>query len=508
MNEISVLFDADAALDLSPTQPACFHDLNLDQVVGHLTEEREQYELQQFFWTPLQTVEAIAYRHEVFHDLDRSEVSDALDRFSDAMRLMRQRIEQSAELRYPLQKQRWHLDGARAYVEGVGTLAKTLNTTAVNSRALRRLARWLQIYVASKDFTSLRSDVDAVQDALANLTYCVDIVADRVTVRRYDQEPDYSAQVAATFERFRQGDVADHRVRFSSWPDMNHIEAAILERVAKLFPDAFSALGRFVMDHDEYVDTTLARLDREAQFYLTYQTVRRHLHDAGLATSYPRVSKRSKRLVANETFDLALAIKLTPAESVVTNRIELAGRERIMIVSGPNQGGKTTLARTFGQLFFLARLGVPVPGSVAQLPLCDEVFTHFEREESHQDLSGKLEDDLLRVHDILDQATTRSVIVMNEIFTSTTLQDAIALGCRILSEIVRLDLLCLCVSFVDEYVAVSDTTVSMVSTVSPDDPSERTLKLERRPPDGTAHALALAKKYQLTYPELKRRLAS
>jgi hypothetical protein len=477
-------------------------------VVGHLTEDREQYELHEFFWTPLQTVEAIAYRHEVFHDIDRREVSNALDRFADAMQLMRQRAEQSAQLRYPLQKQRWHLDGARAYVDAVSRLSEALEAAAIDSRALQALAHWLRTYVASRGFTSLRSDVGAVQDALADLTYCVDVVADRVTVRRYDEEPDYSAQVAETFERFRQGDVEDHRVRFTSWPDMNHIESAILDGVAKLFPEAFESLSRFAVDHHEYVDATLARFDREVQFYLTYQEMRRQLDKAGLATSYPRVSKRSKHLVANDTFDLALTIKLTPAGHVVTNSLELAGRERIMIVSGPNQGGKTTLARTFGQLFYLARLGVPVPGSATQIPLCDEVFTHFEREESHQDLSGKLEDDLLRVHDILDRATTRSVVVMNEIFTSTTLQDAIALGCRILSEIVRLDLLCLCVSFVDEYVAVSDTTVSMVSIVSPDDPSERTLKLERRPPDGTAHALALASKYRLTYPELRGRLAS
>lgn len=509
MSDFSVLFDDTDATQLTATEPDCFHDLNLDQVVEHLTEDREDYQLGPFFWTPLSSVEAIAYRHDVFHDLDGPAVHQALQQFADTMRLMRQRAQQSSALRHPLQRQRWHVDAALAYVRGVEELTTAFDTEIVNSKALKHLSGWLRQYVASPRFTALRDDVDATEHALTTITYCVEIQADRVTVRRYEDEADYSAQVAATFERFRQGDVDDHRVRFTSWPDMNHIETAVLERVARLFPEAFTRLRQFSEEHNDYLDTTLSRFDREMQFYLSYQELRHRLATAGLTTSYPRVSKRSKRLVASETYDLALAIKLADSgDAVITNDVNLAGKERILVVSGPNQGGKTTMARTFGQLHYLARLGLPVPGSTTQMLLCDEVFTHFEREESHQDLSGKLEDDLLRIHGILRKATTRSVVVLNEIFTSTTLEDAIALGGRILSEVVRLDLLCVCVSFVDEYVSVSDTTVSMVSTVSPDDPSERTFKLERRPPDGTAHALALARKYGLTYQELKDRLAS
>ena len=259
---------------------------------------------------------------------------------------------------------------------------------------------------------------------------------------------------------------------------MNHVDEQILERVAKLYPDTFALLDGFCRRNAGFVDPTIAHFDHEISFYLSYLAfVRRFTTEVpeGLNFSYPEVTTEPGALSADGAFDLALAIKSDDAgQSLVGNDFRLSGSERIFVVTGPNQGGKTTFARTIGQCAYLASLGCPVPAERARFTLADHIFTHFERQENLSALHGKLEDELERIHDALSRATAASVIIMNESLSSTTVSDALLIGAEILEPIIQLRCIAVYVTFLDELASLDQACVSMVGEVATDSPTQRT----------------------------------
>ena len=487
--------------------PACFADLNLDQVINAITTGRQEYHLQSFFYMPLKTLDAIIYRHEIMQDLENERLFERITAFAKKLRAMRDYLAQAGKLYYKYQKERWFLDAVALYCDAVTDLGHDVSGIEIHSRGLLALRDYVTNYAHSDGFTTLQAETKQLKSDLAAVHYAVLIKGNRVQVRKYAAEPDYSAAVADTFAKFKQGAVKDYRVKLSSVPDMNHVEAQILELVAKLHPDIFAHLDDYCAKNTQYLDETLATFDREIQFYLAYLDYIGRFKRAGLPVCYPRLSNTSKDVSAYEAFDVALATKLlNEHSSVVCNDFSLKDKERVLVVTGPNQGGKTTFARAFGQMHYLASIGCPVPGREAQLLLFDRLLTHFEKEETIKDLRSKLEDDLVRMSQMLAQATSHSLLILNEIFTSTTVHDALFLSQQIMGKIIQVDALCVWVTFIDELASFSEQTISMVSTVVPENPALRTYHLVRKPADGLAYALAIAEKYRLTYESVKERI--
>ena len=506
----SVLFASaeDGQAAPSADMPAFFRDLNLDQIVNAITVSKDEYDLKGFFWTPLKRVDAILYRQEVLRDLEKTALFKSVKSFELKMREMRQHRAREQKLYYRYQKQGWFLDAVELYCAAVQTLSEDLNLAAIESRGLSTFRDYLQGYIRSDAFTSLAEETVGLKRTLASVQYCLLIKDGSIGVRQYDSETDYRTEVEATFKKFRQGATKDYSVKFSAPDSMNHIEAQVLDYVALLNPDVFLPLDAYYTSRTGYLDETVATFDREVQFYVSYLEFIMELKRQRLSFCYPIVTDSDKEVYDYECFDLALAYKLhAEGSAVVCNDFHLGGNERIIVVSGPNQGGKTTFARTFGQLHYLASLGCPVPGRRGRLFLFDRLFTHFEKAETVQNGRGKLQDDLMRFHEILVAANSRSIVVMNEIFSSTTLRDALFLGKKIMERIIDLDILCVCVTFLDELSSLSEKTISMVSTIVPEDPARRTYKIVRKPADGLAYALSIAEKYGLTSERLKARLS-
>jgi DNA mismatch repair protein MutS len=487
--------------------PDFFRDLHLDRIFTAAMAGREAYDLAPFFQTPLTDPNAISYRQEVMRDLEDPRTRTAVDDFAARMRLVREHLATETKAYYAREKQRWHLAAAESFSDAAEQLGRDLEDAGPSSSGLRALRAALGVYLSSNPFRAVTAEARDLGGRLRAIRFALLIRDGTVRVRPFEDQTDYGAAVDQTFHKFAEGGSIELSLEQDDGFGLNHVDAEILNRVALLNPEVFQALDQFSGRWPRVVAPLLAEFDREIQFYLAWLDFVGRFRQAGLPVCYPRLTADRTGVACQETYDLALAVKtLSEGGAIVRNDFALRGTERVLVVTGPNQGGKTTFARTFGQLHYLARLGCPVAGREAHLFVCDHLFTHFEREEDVASLHGKLEDDLIRIHAILDRATPDSVVIMNEIFSSTTVDDALYLAREILGRILKLDLFCVCVTFLDELTTLSEKTVSLVAAVDPDAPASRTYKIERRPANGLAYALALAERHRLTYRQLKERV--
>jgi hypothetical protein len=486
----------------------CVTDLHLDQIIDAVTEGHADSDFGRFFYAPFRDLSTVEYRQEVFDDLENDQTRGSILNFVDGMRAMRDRLQLAGNVWHPLQRQGWLIAAVETYCRTAARLRDELFDLRLQSRGLRDFGEYVSRYVGSDAFTGLAAESATVRDQLSTIRYLVHIEGLRVHVEKFNDHPDYSCKVGHTFERFADEVASDYRIALADYNDMNHVEEQILQCVADMYPEPFRLLDDFCRRHEDFIEPTIARFEHEIPFYLSYLAFMQRFTATGLAFCRPQVTNDRGVMDVRDAFDLAFALNAVAEEKrPVTNNFSLSGAERILVVTGPNQGGKTTFARTIGQCAYLASLGCPVPASSARLTLPDQIYTHFERQEHVLTLHGKLDDELVRIHDILSRVSAASIVIMNESFSSTTVSDALLIGSEVLRRIIELGCVAVYVSFLDELSELDPACVSMVGGVAHDDPTQRTFTFSRRPADGLAYAAALADKYGLSYEVLRHRIS-
>jgi hypothetical protein len=538
----SVLFPTEesAALPRRKTMPEFFADLQLDLILKRGLGEYRDSGLEEIYYTPVTDREVIRYRQEILREMEDPSVREALEaiveRFGTLREFMdglREKLESGGrsgkyaphvqgtpgapkafnDLSFlaPRKTPDW-LDMGRV-LEKLGQFTATLGDFAGNVRSLRfrsqglqRFADYVADYCQSEEFREMDEEARRLRAAFNEVRYCLWFKSNNSAIRvlPYEEQEDYASRIEALFSRFRQGDVQDFRKHLEEAPVSEMLENEVLQLVSRRYPQLFKDLQAFCGKYLQFEDDTILRFAREARFYLGWLEMSGHLKEAGLAFCYPNLEDKPEETYVQDCFDLALALR--KPEGVVTNSFSLTPPEQILIVTGPNQGGKSTFARSFGQVHYLASLGLTVPGRAASLPFCDGVLTHFEREEKLKDLNGKLRDDLVRLKKLLDAATPRSVIVVNEIFASTTAWDAQVLSGHMLEAITQKGGNAVVVTFLEELADFGPQTVSMAAEAPEKGKGEASFRILRKKPGGLSYAMRLAERHALSYEDVIRRV--
>ena len=145
------------------------------------------------------------------------------------------------------------------------------------------------------------------------------------------------------------------------------------------------------------------------------------------------IPREHKKFIASGIYDLSLALHLASKQefsldAIVKNDVFMdSERGLIFIVTGPNQGGKTTYLRAVGLVQLLAQAGILVPAESAVISPVDRIFTHFASAEQTDDDRGRLEEGGWSAwRQIMQEISGDSLLLMNESFSSTNAHEG---GC-------------------------------------------------------------------------------
>lgn len=496
----------DTYLSKEKTDDNILIDLNLDLIVDGISKKFDRFNVRDLLLHPLDREEDARYRQSVFVDLENDFILQGVKSFSENMSSV-DNVLRSLENMYDLQKEGWFLWIAERYCKLVRDFIAVLSDKNVKSPALTGFRDYLKKYAENDAFVSLETDVSKTKGIMSKINYMLVMKGDRVTVRRAHEDHDrYSDRIKSLFSKFK--DVKDNYRDYEVRSDVGggHVQAALLLLMEKLYPDEFEELRELASKHGDFVDHMILKVFREFQFYISFLNFIQPAKQNELKFCIPEFTDE-REIHAYGIFNLYLGVNQNRKNgSIVTNDMRLEKDERIMIVSGPNSGGKTTFARSLGQVVYLASLGMPVGGTDVLINYPDGIFTHFERSENLDNLRGKLEDDLFRIRQIMERSTENSVIIVNEMLSSTTVKDALFIGYKVLEMLREKGSFCIFVTFLDEFSSF-ETAVSFVAQVDPDRPEVRTFKVYRKPAQGMAYAMAIAKKYDLMYDRIVERIS-
>jgi DNA mismatch repair ATPase MutS len=133
-------------------------------------------------------------------------------------------------------------------------------------------------------------------------------------------------------------------------------------------------------------------------------------------------------------YDIGLSLSV---RGRVVGNDSVADHRGLIIVTGANQGGKSTFLRSVGLAQLMMQSGMFVPAVSFDASICRSLYTHFKREEDAGMISGKFDEELSRMSDIVDHIAPYSMVLFNESFAATNEREGSEVAAQIVTALLE-----------------------------------------------------------------------
>lgn len=512
--------------------PVAATDLALDRVVHALNESgRHEREIREILHEMCLDPELITHRQDVLADLlDAPHLAQQLRSLMPELAALAVRGSGGWKGDSPLMVVLERLGELDAYVRCLDRLRAILEAAqGVRSAGLLELREAVAALAEDPEVSSLRAELPSLHELIAETTSVTiglnlgaGLQPESVTITALNRHQFRGP--LSLLGRLLPGSVRGHAGR----TPLREVGPVTIRRASPLFKDLQdllqSATAPLAKALDRYRDLSvgpLAALERDFAFFTGAAALVARLQGAGVAVCRPEIAPAEERVLDVATLgNVALATQLMDAESeLVTSDACFDARGRVLVLTGPNRGGKTTYCRAVGQAQVLFQAGLFVAGTSARISPVDNIWTHFPLPEADQPGAGRLDEEVRRLRRIFDEATPQSLILLNEPLTSTSERGALSIA----TDIVRaLQLLGARVLFVTHLHDLA-RAIPELNRDGPPENGVRSLVAEAASegglvrgtyrivpglPAGRSYASEIARQHGLTFEQLSQALAS
>jgi DNA mismatch repair ATPase MutS len=301
--------------------------------------------------------------------------------------------------------------------------------------------------------------------------------------------------------------------------DVNPLMAPLFRDVARVLETVCQPIARALRQYNALHSGFLATLHGDVAFYLAAVRLMERLRSHGLPVCRPDIAPMTERVCTmREAYNLNLALHQMAhppgTAPIVTNDVAMDDDGRIGILTGPNQGGKTTYTQMVGLCQLLAQVGLWVPAAQARLSPVDNIYTHYPVEEHLARGTGRFGEEAQRLSQIFARGTRHSLILLNESLASTNPGESLYIAQDIVRILRRLGARAIFATHLHELatdvaalnasITGESRIVSLVAsrTEAGDDGPRRSYKIVPGPPLGRSYAREIAAHYGISYDQL------
>ncbi|WP_026835791.1 MutS-related protein [Eubacterium xylanophilum] len=491
-------------------------DLKLDGIINAIISKYREFPLIRYFYTLPESENTVIYRQEIFKDLENNpRLLKCCKSFTGNIIEMQKTLELAESIDDPVKKGSYLLISGRHYCNAINGMQRELSQADIKSTGLLELRNILQKSNEDVEFESFSTRVDEAYGEFKKLRITLSMNDNEIQVIGQEEE-ETTESVQARLEHFLEAFdvIPDEKKKkkyvnniFPSPLETSKFEDLIVSILGRSNPEAFLALKKFASIKLPFGRDSFDNLKNELLFFVAIFEFEKQLNNFGYTLNYPQVDTEAN-LQITEVYDLALAWHNRLIDyNVVRNDVDYNGCN-FLVITGPNQGGKTTLARAVGQTIYLTMLGFKAPCKAMITPVYRQLLTHFEVEESLESGAGKLKDELKRLKPMMLDNNFNNFVILNELFTTATTYDAIIMAKKVIDHFVDHKCSGIYVTHIKE-IADEDEIAgikSMVAQVDGSRENRRTYKILPMKAKGLGYSENVLKKYNLDLESLTKRL--